>query len=433
MSADTGIGLAGQGHKRRLSFDGDDEISRKRLKESDNSEEQAVAASLGAVATTPTVDGNAFVDELAQELQCGCCAALVYRPVVVAPCQHFFCGSCCALWIRNGGTNCPACRGISTTVTPSRPLQIVLDVLLRSAPSMGRSERERQQADSIYASGSAMRIPPPREPSPPPNLNTGDYARPCPNCAPNNPYGYTCPQPIVDPSVDAERAWALEEGAPPGHLMCGNCENLCAKSAPTTTKCDFCRVSFCGLSAPTRCIAVAIHAQHLQDLTDVADLLQSPDVYECFQNNAYEVDLMIDYLNSRQMAPRHIYRDIVAHIQSSPAKFQPLFDLDLFSDLYSVGPTSDPTPNPERRRICRMCATEVLLWGLRDWWVRTRTLDPARVDCPEGGACERQKDLGACVALHRLSVLLMRRKVHAKECESVQGINRESKGMLTTC
>ena len=33
-----------------------------------------------------------FVDELAQELQCGCCSELVYKPVLVMPCQHFFCG-----------------------------------------------------------------------------------------------------------------------------------------------------------------------------------------------------------------------------------------------------------------------------------------------------------------------------------------------------
>lgn len=39
-----------------------------------------------------TIDGQLLADELEQELQCGCCSALVYRPVVVSPCQHFFCG-----------------------------------------------------------------------------------------------------------------------------------------------------------------------------------------------------------------------------------------------------------------------------------------------------------------------------------------------------
>jgi E3 ubiquitin-protein ligase CHFR len=42
-----------------------------------------------------------FVDELAQELQCGCCSELVYKPVLVMPCQHFFCGRYGSTWSRN--------------------------------------------------------------------------------------------------------------------------------------------------------------------------------------------------------------------------------------------------------------------------------------------------------------------------------------------
>ena len=80
--------------------------------------------------------------------------------------------SCCVLWIRvscihfacyqylrseyspkNGGTNCPACRGVSTSVTPSRPLQSIIDVLLRADPSRTRAPRERLQANEIYQSG----------------------------------------------------------------------------------------------------------------------------------------------------------------------------------------------------------------------------------------------------------------------------------------
>ena len=68
-------------------------------------------------------ESSGFIEDIAQELQCGCCAELVYRPVLVMPCQHFFCGryvslafrfsncsqnlaewlpphSCCTLWIR---------------------------------------------------------------------------------------------------------------------------------------------------------------------------------------------------------------------------------------------------------------------------------------------------------------------------------------------
>ena len=38
------------------------------------------------------IDGQALVDDLAQELQCGCCSGLLYKPVIVMPCDHFFCG-----------------------------------------------------------------------------------------------------------------------------------------------------------------------------------------------------------------------------------------------------------------------------------------------------------------------------------------------------
>ena len=62
------------------------------------------------------IDGNALANDLAQELQCGCCAGLVYKPVIVVPCDHFFCGryaiilcselcvadNCCTVAARSG-------------------------------------------------------------------------------------------------------------------------------------------------------------------------------------------------------------------------------------------------------------------------------------------------------------------------------------------
>jgi E3 ubiquitin-protein ligase CHFR len=47
-----------------------------------------------------------------------------------------------------------------------------------------------------------------------------------------------------------------------------------------------------------------------------------------------------------------------------------------------------------------MCAAEVLLYGLKDWWIRERPkglLDPSiteRPDCPDGTICRRQKEQG---------------------------------------
>src|SRR6267154_2250485 len=93
---------------------------------------------------------------------------------------------------------------------------------------------------------------------------------------------------------------------------------------------------------------------------------------------------------------------IVAYVQTQPAGFKSLIEQELFVDLHGVAPGADPNPDAPRSRICRLCATEILLWGLKDWWVRERQkgfLDESvsnRPDCPEGTGCSKQKDLGWC-------------------------------------
>jgi E3 ubiquitin-protein ligase CHFR len=85
-------------------------------------------------------------------------------------------------------------------------------------------------------------------------------------------------------------------------------------------------------------------------------------------------------------------------ILRTPLQFAPLIESDLFVDVHGVAPGADPDSTAPRNRICRMCATEVLLWGLREWWIHERKkgfLGEAilkRPDCPEGCMCSRQKE-----------------------------------------
>ncbi|KAJ3500691.1 hypothetical protein NLJ89_g9681 [Agrocybe chaxingu] len=372
-----------------------DSISRKRMKEaSPEGDDKATGTESGA----PDASAN-FVEVLAEELQCGCCSELVYNPLLVMPCQHFFCGSCVVLWVRHGGTSCPACRGLATVAMPFRALQTVIDSLLRAAPHKARTERERQQADEVYKSGHSIRIPPPREASPPPDMDRStEYVHPCPHCVANNPYDWRCPQPIPDPASDLEHAWHVDDGTPPGHGHCGNCENLLATRAPTTTRCDLCLVSFCGIGVQERCNALPIMSQHPHNLATHTDLIQSAEVYDCFDGNTVETEIMLEYVEAQGLSPRHIYREIVQHIQKQPRGFQALIDLDLFSDIHAVAPSAENNPEAARNRICRPCAAEVFLWGLRDWWIRERQKGFVegsvmnRKDCPEGSSCILQKD-----------------------------------------
>ncbi|KAL5482947.1 hypothetical protein ACEPAI_9542 [Sanghuangporus weigelae] len=383
-------------HKRPASpiFD-EDRKDRKRMKgEMDGSIDQQ-----SSMHEHQPIDGQTLVDDLSQELQCGCCSGLVYKPVIVVPCDHFFCGSCCTLWVKNGGTNCPACRSISTAVIPSRPLQAMVDVLLRAAPHLQRTERERMQADEIYPVSRPFRIPVPREPSPEPVIPpSSEFLQPCPHCVPNNPFHWACPQPIADHAADPGNAWRIDAGAPPGHGFCGNCEVVLALQAPSTSRCDFCQVSFCGINVQGRCVALPIAVQSPHGMSDVGDLIQSPEIYECFESNTAEVELMLDYMTTQRLSPKQIYRQVAAHIQAQPEGFHPLIEQELFMDMHGVSGGTDPGPTAPRRLICRLCAAEVFLYGLRDWWIRERQkaviegkLEERR-DCLDGPSCGQLSD-----------------------------------------
>lgn len=167
--------------------------------------------------------------------------------------------------------------------------------------------------------------------------------------------------------------------------------------------------------------------QHPHGLSDISDLIQCREVYDCFDSNTVEVDILLDYLTAQRLTPRHIYREvrlliavfcsgslpahlalqIVAHIQTQPRQFAPLIELDLFQDIHNVAGGIDPGLNAIRSRICRLCSAEVFLWGLRDWWVRERRKGfleeyvTRRPDCAEGSGCARQKDHGVyCCSIH---------------------------------
>jgi len=87
-------GTGKRGLKRRASSGwgegSGDSPSRKRLKDEHVGKEES--ANSPASGPTNIMNRRALIDDLAQELECGCCAALVYNPVTIIPCQHSFCG-----------------------------------------------------------------------------------------------------------------------------------------------------------------------------------------------------------------------------------------------------------------------------------------------------------------------------------------------------
>ncbi|KAG8822980.1 hypothetical protein FRC18_010855 [Serendipita sp. 400] len=326
--------------RKRLSADG-----------AEGAGETSTASTSQVVPPSDGTDADKLVEEIGLELGCGCCAALCYNPVLLLPCQHYYCGSCYTLWTRNGGVNCPSCRSAVASIVPSRAIQSLIEIYLRSVPSRARIQKEKEQADEIYTAGQTIPVPTPRPRSPEiaPITDHEAYFRPCPHCASPNDFNWSCPDPIIDPSVDLTRARLLTDGVPPGHARCGNCEHLHAARAPPTSRCDFCHLTFCGLVVPTRCHAKRIRDQKPIGMDNLMDILGNSDVYDAFNINAVEFDYMLDYLREHDITPENIYSEIVETILTTNDGWRPLLDRGLFPAVTeNPVPASDPPADPPR-------------------------------------------------------------------------------------
>lgn len=101
-------------------------------------------------------------------------------------------------------------------------------------------------------------------------------------------------------------------------------EIMLALRAPTTSKCDMCSVSFCGINVQGRCVAASLPAQQPHGLGDIGDLIECSFIYDCFDGNNVEVEIMLDYLTAQRLTPKHIYREVnhnLCHAYSFKSQF----------------------------------------------------------------------------------------------------------------
>jgi len=86
----------------------------------------------------------------------------------------------------------------------------------------------------------------------------------------------------------------------------------------------------------------------------------------------------------------------------------------------------DVNPDAPRENLCRVCALDLFLYGLKDWWIQERAkgfVEEAvlnRKDCPQGNSCPLQaqdpgKEPAPCVGA---GTDLFAIAAHARQCES---------------
>lgn len=92
-----------------------------------------------------------------------------------------------------------------------------------------------------------------------------------------------------------------------------------------------------------------------------------------------------------------------------PHSFMSLIDSGIFDDLHGVAGGDDPDPTAPRRRICRLCAAQLLIHGMKDWWIRERRHGNLpndvvmRKDCSNGCGCDKQSDPSESILVVDLS------------------------------
>jgi E3 ubiquitin-protein ligase CHFR len=221
----------------------------------------------------------------------------------------------------------------------------MVDVLLRAAPFYVRAERERKQADEVYKAGTSLNVRHlstciaqhffhswsrflfPEKPLRKPTVKVENLLDLVPIAFLEIPLdGDVLNRSLILLLIHSTHGiWMMEHPQVMSTVETGkrslcnvslpgtdnlNSENLLATRAPSTTKCDLCQVSFCGIGVPGRCSAYLINSQQPEGMLDLAGLIQSLEVYECFDGNTVEVDILLDYLIRRQISPKHIYREV---------------------------------------------------------------------------------------------------------------------------
>ena len=73
------------------------------------------------------------MEKLIENLNCGVCLEIMYKPISIFPCLHNFCGGCYSEWMKNN-KDCPMCRKLVKNISKNAMCQSMVDDFLQSNP-----------------------------------------------------------------------------------------------------------------------------------------------------------------------------------------------------------------------------------------------------------------------------------------------------------
>jgi len=83
--------------------------------------------------------------QLTEEMSCGICADVLYKPLCIVPCLHNLCSVCFLEWAvskKGSAIDCPICRTNVKGARPNHQLRSILATFLKSRPDKGHNAQE---------------------------------------------------------------------------------------------------------------------------------------------------------------------------------------------------------------------------------------------------------------------------------------------------
>lgn len=85
-------------------------------------------------------------EDIKEKLVCSICLEILYKPVSICPCSHRYCSGCLSKNIEYS-TKCPICREEILSFQKHSSLDALIDQVIKSYPSLQRSEEDRLSLD----------------------------------------------------------------------------------------------------------------------------------------------------------------------------------------------------------------------------------------------------------------------------------------------
>ncbi|CAE6503632.1 unnamed protein product [Rhizoctonia solani] len=323
---------------------------------------------LSSPGTAPSDDrGARLVNEIESELRCGCCTELAYNAT-----RFFESMSPLFLWIMYDPpfVSLSQCPELYPSHLPSMPhrcdkyhsqqvrwsnhLLPLLFVFIPSAPVQSESEHkqtrftllavkyqshlhDRRTPTSSFPNNRTLPmiishgpVPTVRRTTPLIGIVLGQSPTPTPTAPTPGMSKMALHQDTTTAAPGEQNLWIFG-------LLYLLIDELYAIGAPTSSRCDMCTTGFCGISVPQVCRSHWLHQVRLtSDYNSLQGLIESDRVYDIFNNNSIEVEILFDYLREAEITPNMIYLDIIDHIQSTPEGFEPMVARDVFRGSHPV-------------------------------------------------------------------------------------------------